>query len=123
MTEIIVKTQAELDAALAHDDIDYDTHEIIIDTIEAKIDAPGQAWQQPRQDAFTQYSDGEIAELLSIKAGTKLRIDSGWLVVDVGEHTCGGYGPESGYIHEASCGLHPLIQLDCLPGWPGEVKS
>ena len=68
-------------------------------------------------------SDGEIAELLSIKAGTKLRIDSGWLVVDVGEHTCGGYGPESGYIHEASCGLHPLIQLDCLPGWPGEVKS
>ena len=31
MTEIIVKTQAELDAALAHDDIDYDTHKIIID--------------------------------------------------------------------------------------------
>jgi len=26
-------------------------------------------------------------------------------------------------LHEASCGLHPLIQLDCLPGWPGEVKS
>ena len=31
MTEIIVKTQAELDAALARDDIDYDTHKIIID--------------------------------------------------------------------------------------------
>ena len=32
MTEIIVKTQAELDAALARDDIDYDTHEIIINS-------------------------------------------------------------------------------------------
>ena len=32
MTEIIVKTQAELDAALARDDIDCDTHEIIIDS-------------------------------------------------------------------------------------------
>ena len=69
------------------------------------------------------HAPEDTPDLLSIKAGTKLRIDSGWLVVDVGEHTCGGYGPESGYIHEASCGLHPLIQLDCLPGWPGEVKS
>lgn len=32
MTEIIVKTQAELDAALARDDIDDDTHKIIIDS-------------------------------------------------------------------------------------------
>ena len=32
MTEIIVKTQAELDAALARADIDYDTHEIIINS-------------------------------------------------------------------------------------------
>ena len=32
MTEIIVKTQAELDAALARDDISYNTHEIIIDS-------------------------------------------------------------------------------------------
>ena len=32
MTEIIAKTQAELDAALARDDISYDTHEIIIDS-------------------------------------------------------------------------------------------
>ena len=32
MTEIIVKTQAELDAALARDDISYDTNEIIIDS-------------------------------------------------------------------------------------------
>ena len=32
MTEIIVKTQAELDAALARDDIDDNTHEIIIDS-------------------------------------------------------------------------------------------
>ena len=32
MTEIIAKTQAELDAALARDDFDYDTHKIIIDS-------------------------------------------------------------------------------------------
>ena len=32
MTEIIAKTQAELDAALARDDIDDDTHKIIIDS-------------------------------------------------------------------------------------------
>ena len=32
MTEIIVKTQAELDAALARDDISRNTHEIIIDS-------------------------------------------------------------------------------------------
>ena len=32
MTEIIVKTQAELDAALARDDISHDTHKIIIDS-------------------------------------------------------------------------------------------
>ena len=32
MTEIIVKTQAELDAVLARDDIDYDAHKIIINS-------------------------------------------------------------------------------------------
>ena len=32
MTEIIVKTQAELDAALARDDISHNTHKIIIDS-------------------------------------------------------------------------------------------
>lgn len=32
MTEIIVKTQAELDEALARDDIDDNTHKIIIDS-------------------------------------------------------------------------------------------
>ena len=32
MTKIIVKTQAELDATLARDDIDSDTHKIIIDS-------------------------------------------------------------------------------------------
>ena len=33
MTEIIVKTQAELDAVLARDDISYSTHRIIIDSL------------------------------------------------------------------------------------------
>jgi hypothetical protein len=44
----------------------------------------------------------------------RLRIDSGWLVEDVGEHTCAGGTPESGYAHEPSCGLEPLMRLDEL---------
>lgn len=42
------------------------------------------------------------------------------LVYDVGEHTCGGYGPESGYAHEPECGFEPVLRLDKLEGWPGE---
>ena len=48
----------------------------------------------------------------------KLSIMSGWLVYDVGEHTCGGYGPESGYVHEPGCGFEPVLRLDKLQGWP-----
>ena len=50
----------------------------------------------------------------------KLSIMFGWLVYDVGEHTCGGYGPESGYAHEPGCGFEPVLRLDKLEGWPGE---
>ena len=50
----------------------------------------------------------------------KLSIMFGWLVYDVGEHTCGGYGPESGYVHEPGCGFEPVLRLDKLQGWPGE---
>ena len=50
----------------------------------------------------------------------KLSIMNGWLVYDVGEHTCGGYGPESGYAHEPGCGFEPVLRLDKLEGWPGE---
>jgi hypothetical protein len=42
---------------------------------------------------------------------TKLRIQGNWLVYDVGQHTCGGYGPESGYAHEPGCGYEPVILL------------
>ena len=48
----------------------------------------------------------------------KLSIMNGWLVYDVGEHTCGGYGPESNYMHEPGCGYEPVLRLDKLQGWP-----
>ena len=61
------------------------------------------------------------AKLDAIEAdGDKLSIMLGWLVYDVGEHTCGGYGPESGYAHEPGCGFEPVLRLDKLEGWPGE---
>ena len=62
------------------------------------------------------------AKLDAIEADddNKLSIMFGWLVYDVGAHTCGGYGPESGYAHEPGCGLEPVLRLDRLEGWPGE---
>ena len=64
-------------------------------------------------------ADSEALERVGeTMSGDKLSIMSGWLVYEVGEHTCGGYGPESGYIHEPGCGYEPLIQLDKLEGWP-----
>ena len=39
-----------------------------------------------------------------------------WLVYDVGYHTCGGYGPESGYRHEPGCGYEPIIQMKNIKG-------
>ena len=30
-----------------------------------------------------------------------------WLVYNVGYHTCGGYGPESGYMHEPDVDKSP----------------
>ena len=60
------------------------------------------------------------AKLAAIEADDddKLSIMSGWLVYDMGEHTCGGYGPESGYAHEPGCGFEPVLRLDELQGWP-----
>ena len=40
---------------------------------------------------------------------------SGWLVYDVGYHTCGGYGPESGYAHEPGCGAEPICKVADIP--------
>lgn len=48
----------------------------------------------------------------------KFSIMAGWLVYEVGEHTCGGYGPESGYMHEPGCGYEPVLKLSELHGWP-----
>ena len=39
-----------------------------------------------------------------------------WLVYNVGYHTCGGYGPESGYMHEPGCGQEPFIQMKDIQG-------
>ena len=39
-----------------------------------------------------------------------------WIVYDVGYHTCGGYGPESGYMHEPGCGLEPVVQMKDIQG-------
>lgn len=39
-----------------------------------------------------------------------------WIVYDIGYHTCGGYGPESGYVHEPGCGLEPVVQMKNIQG-------
>ena len=67
--------------------------------------------------------DAAEARLAAIEATdkSKLSIQYGWLVYDVGEHTCGGCGPESGYMHEPGCGYEPLLRLDELTGWPGNA--
>ena len=67
--------------------------------------------------------DAAEARLAAIEATdkSKLSIQYGWLTYEVGEHTCGGYGPESGYTHEPGCGYEPLLRLDDLTGWPGEA--
>ena len=45
----------------------------------------------------------------------RVAIVSGWLVYDVGHHTCGGYGPGSGYVHEPGCGLEGIVEVAALP--------
>ena len=45
----------------------------------------------------------------------RVAIASGWLVYDVGYHTCGGYGPESGYVHEPGCGAEPICKVADIP--------
>jgi len=47
-----------------------------------------------------------------VSGEVRYAIVDGWLVEDVGEHTC-GTGP-SGYYgaHEAGCGLVPMVRLD-----------
>ena len=45
----------------------------------------------------------------------RISIMSGWLVYDVGYHTCGGYDPESGYAHEPGCGAEPMCKVADIP--------
>lgn len=43
--------------------------------------------------------------------------------LEVGEHTCGGYGPESNYMHEPGCGFEPILDLSKMEGWPGDERD
>lgn len=54
---------------------------------------------------------------------SEFRIENGWLVRDVNEHTCGGSSTEWPYAHEPGCGTIPELRLDNLPGWPGTVSE
>ena len=79
------------------------------------------AHMRDARDAARAEAERMAAKLDAIEADDdKLSIMFGWLVYDVGEHTCGGYGPESGYAHEPGCGFEPVLRLDKLEGWPGE---
>jgi hypothetical protein len=49
----------------------------------------------------------------------RLRIENGWLVREVDEHTCNGGVAASSGAHEPNCGLIPELDLSTLPGWPG----
>lgn len=50
-------------------------------------------------------------------------IMGGWLVIDTRQHNC-GTGPGGHYgAHEPGCGLEQAIQLDNLPGWPGDERD
>lgn len=53
----------------------------------------------------------------------RLSIMDDWLVWDAGEHTCGGYSPESGYAHEPGCGYEPILDLSRMEGWPGAERD
>ena len=49
-----------------------------------------------------------------------------WITYSVDYHTCGGYGPESGYHHEPGCGEIPMLQLKDIKGieeWFERVKG
>ena len=84
MTEIIVKTQAELDAALARDDIDDDTHKII-------IDSPAGVWiTLAADDGATVEAWGSAA----VRAGGWATVRAwGWATVEAwGSATVEAYG-------------------------------
>lgn len=52
----------------------------------------------------------------TVQEPDRLRIENGWLVREVSEHTCGA--GDSMHGHEPGCGLIPELHLAALPGWP-----
>ena len=91
---------ADLATKAAGGELPYQDPELYVEVIEAAI-----AERDRLQTLFASPTD-------------KLSIMAGWLVYEAGEHTCGGYGPESGYMHEPGCGYEPVLKLSELHGWP-----
>ena len=75
------------------------------------------------RDALAAERDRLREQVESMRCAERLSIMSGWLVYEVGEHTCGGYGPESGYMHEPGCGYEPIVDLSKMEGWPGADRD
>lgn len=76
--------------------------------------------QTPPTEPEPEPLDEELDD--DIRVG-RLRIENGWLVEDVGEHTCGtGHDGHYGH-HEPGCGTVPVTRLDDLPGWPQTPPS
>ena len=108
-----------LRAELAHMTEARDNARAEVERLTAKLDAIEVERLTAKLDAIE--VERLTAKLDAIEADDdKLSIMFGWLVYDVGEHTCGGYGPESGYAHEPGCGFEPVLRLDKLEGWPGQ---
>ena len=108
---------------------DFETHPIgtgkRLAELEARFDADALRAELSHMTEARDNARAEVerltAKLNAIEADDdKLSIMFGWLVYDVGECTCGGYGPESGYAHEPGCGFEPVLRLDEREGWPGE---
>lgn len=54
---------------------------------------------------------GQLWERVA-ERGEQLDIVNGYLVVNVGVHTCAGGTAESGYAHEPYCGFEPLYEFE-----------
>lgn len=108
MSELAPEKCAEIRRRIGHRrDLDYERLPLLFDEVTALLDAAD--------------------ELGRIKAElgdpSRQSIMGGWLVIDTGRHNC-GTGPGGHYgAHEPGCGLERAIQLDNLPGWPGEERA
>lgn len=89
----------------------------IIERVEPLLDAAA------RMAEVEAERDALAAKVEAMQSTDGLSIMFGMLVHEVGEHTCGGYGPESNYIHEPGCGFEPILDLSKMEGWPGAERD